>query len=138
MEAPLPERPPTPMTLPLLLTGIVNPGAHRTLVSERLTFPYIIDSITISFPIGADHLVEVTPILSQDPSVSIVAPPVGNFLLGFCSVTPSIVGDDASFRFPMSFHVAARGTWIKCHLYNGDAFMHRVSALFSLTEILRR
>lgn len=136
MEGPLPERPPTPMTLPLLLTGIVNPGAHRTLVSERLTFPYVIDSITISFPIGADHLVEVTPILSLDPSVSIVAPPVGNFLLGFCSVTPSIVGDAATFHFPMSLHVPPRGTWLKAHLYNGDAFIHRVTVIFSVRELL--
>lgn len=136
MDAPIIERPAAPMTLPLLLSGTVNPGAHRTLVSELLTFSYVIDRITVVFPIGSDHLVQVTPILSLDPSVSLTGPPIGNRLFSYCSVATFIVGDSATFDFPMSLHVPQRGTWLKAHLYNGDAFMHRIAAIFSVRELL--
>ena len=136
MEPRIIERPAGPMTLPLLLSGVVNPGAQTTLVSERLTFPYVIDHIRVVFPMGTDYLVEVTPILSLDPSVSLTGPPIGNRLFSYCSVSTFIVGDSATYEFSMSLHVPQRGTWLKAHLYNGDAFIHRIAAIFSLRELL--
>lgn len=136
MELSLPDRPQTAMTLPLQLSGIVNPAAQTTLVSQRLTFAYIIDSLTVSFPIGCDHLVQVTPLLSLDPSVSIVAVPPGNYLLSYCSPTVYILGDDATFQFPMNLQVDQRGTYLKCHLKNLDAFIHRVTIVFALRELM--
>jgi len=130
------DRPESAMTLPLQLTGIVNPAAHRTLVSHRLSFPYIIDKLLISFPLGTDHLVEATPLLALDPSASTAAVPVGNLLLSYCSPETHVLGDDASFLFDMNLHVPQRGTWLKLHLYNGDAFLHRITAIFSLTELM--
>lgn len=132
----IPDRPESPMTLPLQLSGTVNPAAQITLVSRRLSFPYIIDSLSVSFPIGADHLVRVTPLLSLDPSVSTAGPPPGNFLLSYCSPDVYILGDDASFFFPMNLHVPQRGTYLKCHLNNLDAFVHRITLVFALKEIM--
>lgn len=130
------ERPPTPMTLPLFLSGTVNPGAETTLVSQRLTFAYEIQHLTISFPTGADHLVRVFPMLCQDPSVSTVGAPPGNRILSFCSPDGSVRGDDARLEFPMNLLVPQHGTWLKCHLENADVFVHRISAILSLREVM--
>jgi len=125
------------MTLPLQLSGTVNAGAELTLASQRLSFAYVIDTLRVTFPSGSDHLVRVTPMLCFDDSRSTSGHPPGNFLLSFCSPDVYLLGDDTTIELPMNLIVGSRGTWLKCHLENADAFVHRISAVFALRELLQ-
>jgi len=123
------------MIHPLQLVGAVGPGAQLSLVSQHLTFPYTIENITLRFPIGAGNLVQVHLYLSLDPSSPTTTLPAGTPLLSWLSPNPYLLGDDCVISLPMSLTVPTKGTWLKAHLINTDAFPHTISVLVAIKEL---
>lgn len=125
-----------PRTLPLHLAATVGANAQNTAVSQHITLPYSIRQIVIYFPPGCDNLVQVTPILALDDSVSTSGLPPGYLLLTEFSQTPYILGDDAVIPIPLDHRVETKGTWLKLFLDNSDLDAHTISATLSLYELL--
>lgn len=123
------------MTHPLQLVGPVGPLAQLSLVSQHLTFAYTIENINVHFPLGAGNLVRVYLFLSLDPSSPTTGLPAGTPLLTWLSPNPYLLGDDCVITLPMSYNVLPRGTWLKAHIVNTDAFAHTISALLSIKEL---
>lgn len=116
------------------LAGEVLPLSQTTLVSKRLTVPYRLINMYLTFPPGCDNLVRAHPILSYDPSVSTSGTPPGTSLLSPGSPTDYIVGDDLLINVPMGRIVLERGTYLKLHLDNNDGFSHTLVALITIEE----
>lgn len=123
------------MAHPLQLVGPVGPGAQLSLVSQHITFAYTIEQITVRFPLGAGNLVRVHLFLSFDPSSPTTELPAGTPLLSWLSPKPYLLGDNCVIPLPMSYNVLMRGTWLKAHLVNTDAFAHTISAMWSIKEL---
>lgn len=123
------------MTHPLQLVGPCGPGAQLSLVSQHLTFAYTIENISVRFPLGAGNLVRVHLFLSFDPSSPTTGLPPGTPLLSWLSPNPYLLGDDCVITLPMSYNVLMRGTWLKAHIVNTDAFPHTLSVLLAIKEL---
>lgn len=126
---------PGPTSLPMQLSGRVLPLSETTLVSQHLTFAYSIEEISIHFPEGCAHLVRIHPMICRDDSVSTSGLPPGTPVLAFLSPITYLTGDGITLTFRPNYIVATRGTWLKAHLENLDAFPHAPSILFTLRQI---
>jgi len=123
------------MIHPLQLVGICPPLGQLCLVSQHITFRYTIKSIAPTFGPSTDYLVRVYPFLSFDPSAPNTALPAGTPLLSWLSPNPYLLGDDSSVSLNVNLDVNVKGTWLKAHIINEDAFPHTISVLITLQEL---
>ena len=120
----------------LQVSGPCGPGAQLSLVSKHITSLYRILEISVHFPSGTDNLVQVYLLLCQDPSSLTTGLPPGTSILSMLSPNDFLVGDDITLTLPIDLPVTVKGTWLKAHVVNNDAFAHNISAFFTLQEIL--
>jgi len=123
------------MLHPLQLVGPCGPLTQLSLVSQHITFAYTIQNITVHFPPGAANLVQVYPFLSLDPSSPTSDLPAGTPLLSWLSPNPYLLGDDCVIPMQINLKVPTRGTWLKAHVVNADAFPHTISLVFAIKEL---
>lgn len=131
----VPQAPFVPRTHALHLYGSCGPGAQLSLVSKRITFLYEILDISVSFPEGAGHLVDVRLLVSFDPQSFTDRIPPGTSILSMLSPNDYLAGDDILLSLPINLPVLIKGTWLKAHIVNNDAFPHTISALLTLKEM---
>lgn len=120
----------------LQVSGTIGPAAQLSLVSKHITGMYRILEISARFPAGCAGLVQVYLMLCQDPSSLTTALPPGTSILSMLSPNDYLVGDDLTLRLDINQPVMVKGTWLKAHVVNADAFPHTISVLFSLEEIM--
>jgi len=120
----------------LQVSGSCGPGAQLSLVSKHITGMYRILQISVRFPAGCLRLVRVYLMLCQDPSALTTALPPGTSLLSMLSPNDFLVGDDVTLPLDINLPVMVKGTWLKAHVVNADAFPHTISVLWSLKEIM--
>ena len=123
------------MLHPMQLVGTCPPLAQLCLVSQHITFAFRIKYCTVNFGPSTDYLLAVHLFLSLDPSTPTTFLPSGTPLLSWLGPNPYLLGDDCVVNFPLSIIVPTRGTWLKAHLVNADAFPHTITALLSLEEL---
>lgn len=135
MPPQLPEHAHLLQTLPMQLIGSCPPLSQLSLVSQHITFTYIITSLSVHFPAGCANLVSAYPFLSFDPESPTTRLPAGMPLLSFMSPNYYLLGDDITLSFDFNLVVAVRSTWLKLHVVNPDAFPHTLSAIFTVQEL---
>ncbi len=114
------------LTLPF--AGTVPAGGELTLVSQHLKFPYTIKSLHSSFALGNDRTTQIRFFRSPDDSTPATGQPSGTDLLLQHGQVPYLVGDDEQKTFPHEFPVLERGSFLKVHAINSDAFPHFVDS----------
>lgn len=117
----------------LTLTLTCPPLSERVACSKHITFPYVIDTITVHFPPGCEHFVLARIFLSPDSETPTTGIPTGTNLQTFLSQTPWISGDDEAILLGMAISVRDKGSFLKLHLENDDAFAHTITATITLT-----
>lgn len=123
------------MSHPLQLVGSCAPLSQVSLVSQHITFAYRILKISVTFALSTDFLVQVYPFLCADPSSPTTALPPGTPLLSWLSPNPYLLGEDCVVSLTLDLQVPRRGTWLKAHIVNDDAFPHTISVLMTLQEL---
>jgi len=126
----------TLQTHALQVSGTCGPAAQLSLVSKHITGMYRILEIAVRFPAGCAGEVRVYLMISQDPSSLTTALPPGMSILSMLSPNDFLVGDDVTLRMDINQPVMVKGTWLKAHVVNADAFPHTISVLWSLEEIM--
>lgn len=134
-RAPL-QAPAAPMSSAIQLTDTVGPLSQLTVVSNRITFPFLILTFSITFPQGCDNQVLVYPILAFDDYVSTSGVPLGTSLLSPGSPTEYLTGDNIIFHVPTGRIVLERGAYLKIHINNQDGANHTPGAIFTIQEYL--
>lgn len=114
------------VTLPFF--GSVAAGGELTLVSQRLNFPYTIQTLIASFALGTNRTLQLRYVLSYDDSAPAAGRPTGQDLLSIYGQVPYLVGDDERKEFPHEIQVRRAGTYLKVHGINSDAFAHTLDA----------
>jgi len=120
----------------LQVSGTCGPGAQLSFVSNHITSFYRLLKISVRFPLGCSQLVRVYLLMCLDPSALTTGLPPGTSLLSMLSPNDYLIGDDATLTLDLNQPVMIKGTWLKAHVVNADAFAHTVSAIFTLEEIL--
>jgi hypothetical protein len=129
-----PPGPPEAQRSAIQLYGSVLPLAEKTLSSDRITYAYILLSLTIRFPAGCDNMVLAYPLIALDPYISTSGVPPGTNLLSQSTPYPYIVGDNLTLQIPTGRIVVQRGTYLKVHIKNTDSFTHTLTTVFTLQE----
>lgn len=124
-----------PVIHPLQLSGAVNPLSQLSIVSNRITFPYVLDTLQVLFPPGTDRLVRAYIFVSLDPTVHTADLPLGFNILSPISPTPYLLGDAETIDVELDYNVLERGTYIKLHIVNNDGNAHTLNAVLSLRQL---
>lgn len=120
----------------LQVSGTCGPAAQLSFVSKHITSFYRLRQISVRFPSGCAQLVRVYLMMCLDPSALTTGLPPGTSILSMLSPNDYLLGDDCTLTMLINQPVMIKGTWLKAHVVNADAFAHTVSALFTLEEIL--
>jgi len=129
----LPEAKPRAHAIQLI--GPCGPLAQLSLVSKHITLPYVLNTFSVHFPAGCAGLVRVYLLVCHDSTSPTDGLPPGQSLLSFISPNPYLAGDAVTIELHPSFPVNERGTWIKAHVVNADAFLHTISVQIYITEL---
>lgn len=117
------------------LTGPVGPTAQLSLVSKHITFPFVLNTMSVHFPAGCGNLVQVYLFISHDASSPTTRLPPGTSLLSFTSPNDYLLGDDSIVTIHPRLPIPERGVWLKAHVVNADAFPHTVSVQIYITQL---
>ena len=118
----------------LQIAGTCGPEAQTTFRSRHITCTYRIDTVSVYFPAGCRSLLQIYLILAQDPQWFTDRVPPGTSLLSMLSPVDYLVGDDRTLSLDINLPVAVKGTWLKAHVVNADAYPHTFSVLFTIQE----
>ena len=121
------------ITIPL--HGSVTAGARVTLVSRRLSFPYIIRKVRVSCALGHERTVEHYFYVDYDDSAPTTAPTMQENILAPHSPYPYLVGDDNEVVAEVSENVYVKGTYLKLHGSNSDTSTHTLDGSFTIEDM---
>jgi hypothetical protein len=124
-----------PVIHPVQLSGAANPLSQISIVSNRITFRYVLDSLRVLFPPGTDRLVLAYIFVSLDPTVHTASLPLGFNVLSPISPLPYLLGDAQEVDVPLDYNITERGTYLKLHIVNNDGNPHTINAVLSLRQL---
>jgi|GEM_PF-1930392 len=107
-------------TIPFFYEGIM-PKKDKTLVSERLDFPYVITEVRVDFALETRKMLQIKVFVCSDDEVPSSGEPFGYNVFEDFSQAPYIVGDEP-LDVSVGFKVERPGTWIKVYGKNLDTF----------------
>lgn len=98
--------------------------SRLTLVSQRINYPFTIQSITASFSAGCENTLQLSFFHSADKAAPTTEPPTDLSILAENSQVDYLVGDAQQKTVKHELVVDDRGSFIKVHAYNTDFFPH--------------
>lgn len=129
-----PQHHPPPRIHALQIAGVCGPEAQQTFISKHLTLTYRIDSVTVYFPAGCRSLLKVYLLVCPDAATFTDRLPPGTSLLTMFGPDDYLVGDDRTVTLDINLPLTVKGTWLKAHVVNEDAYPHTFSVLFTIQE----
>jgi len=114
--------------------GTVTAGNRITAVSQKLSFPYIMDRIRLKYALGHAGTVQHSIFVSRDAEAPTTAPPTGRDILAQYGSVNYVVGDDDVEVIDDQTIVDESPTWLKVHVYNTDAFDHTYNVLMTIDD----
>jgi len=104
----------------------VNALSEKTVVSERIMFPFVIQRVAIGFAPGCNRLVRIKIFVSGDDSAPSSGEPSGTNIFAQYGQRDYVVGDDAVVEFPHQIDVPERGMFLKVYANNLDSNDHTI------------
>lgn len=121
------------ITVPFKGTCLAN--SEKTLVSERLTFPFRIEKIIVAFALNTNHTLQLIPFISWDPSTPSIGKPTGQSLFSPYGNVEYLSGDDEHEEHSHQILIKRMGSYLKIYANNTDSFDHTIDAQISITVI---
>jgi len=114
------------ITIPFKGTCLAN--SEKVLVSKRLNFRFIVRKITVNFALNTNHLLQIIPLLSSDPTAPATGKPQGTSLFSPYGQVDYLSGDDEHEEQIHELQVPQIGSYLKIYANNIDAFDHTIDA----------
>lgn len=114
--------------------GSVTTGARVTLVSQRISFPFILDKIRVKYALGHIGLVQHSIYVSRDSEAPTAGPPTGLDVLSQYGNVDYLCGDDDVEEDTDQTIVDEMPTWIKIHVYNTDTATHTINVRITIDD----
>ena len=109
-------------------------GAHLTLVTGAISYPFRVVLAKMVFSNEANNLVRVYWLTSTDNSTSIVGVPTGDNIFGRENPTQYFVGKAIIKRLNVNVSIPERNLYIKCHIHNTLPYAYRVNNSLVIQE----
>jgi len=114
--------------------GTVTAGNRITLVSQKISFPYILDRIRVKYALGHNGLVQHSLFIGRDKLAPTTAPPLDRDILRQYGSVNYVCGDDDVEIIEDQSIVDESPTWLKIHVYNTDVFDHTANILMTIDD----
>lgn len=118
----------------LVFHGTVAANSKKTLVSQRLKFPFATKEIISYFALNTNRELRLEFFVSPDDSAPTSKPLTGHSILSTLGEVPYVVGDDGPV--PVPYHVLFKdiGLYLKVFADNRDSYEHTILVLMFITR----
>jgi len=113
----------------------VDPLSEKTIVSERIMFPFRIHRISAGFAPGTNRLMLIKIFVAADDSAPASGEPEGVNIFAQYGQRDYITGDDELLEFPHQIEVPERGMWIKVYANNLDTYSHTIDVHITIERL---
>lgn len=118
----------------LLFNGTVAANSIKTLVSQRLIFPFATREFRVHFALNTNKTLRVEFFISPDDSAPTARPLTGHSVFSTLGQVAYIVGDDETVIIPYHILIPERGMFIKVFADNQDSYEHSIDAQVFITR----
>jgi len=108
--------------------GTVGAGAEKTLVSQRISTPFNIKQVSVSFPGGHNRLVQISVFISPDPKAPTTGKPTGLNIFEALGQVNYIVGNNEQKKMFIEKPYTVKGGYVKIYAINNDGVQHTIDA----------
>lgn len=115
--------------------GLVGAGAHLTLVTSKISYPFRVVLAKMIFTNEANNLVRVYWLIAGDGSTSTTSIAGGDNIFGRENPTQYFVGKAIIKRVNANVKVEERDRYIKCHIYNTLPYAYTVNNSLTIQEL---
>ena len=115
--------------------GSVTTGANKTLVSQLLRFPYVVEKIRVKFALGHSATTQHRFFVSPDKEAPTGNVPTGRNILSQWGNVDYVVGDDDVLDLKDETHVVEKGTYLKVYASNSDSVTHTVNVIMTIDDL---
>lgn len=116
-------------------SGTIAAGAHLTMLSGSISYPFRVLQATMVFTNDADNNIRVYWLVSHEISTSTTAVPTGTYIFGRGSPTPYFVGKATVKRAYGNVKFEEAGLYIKCHVHNNGPYPYDFSGSITIQEV---
>lgn len=118
----------------ILFVGTVAANSNKTLVSQRLTFPFATREFRVHFSLNTNKKLRIEFFVSPDNSVPTSKPLTGQSIFGVLGQVAYFVGDDETVVIPYHVLFPEMGLYLKVWAENTDSYEHSVDAQVFITR----
>lgn len=121
----------------LAFHGTVDANSNKTLVSKRITVPFVTHKLKASFALNCNKLLRIEFFVSPDDSTPTAKPLTGISLLSELGQVSYLVGDDEDKEVPLKVLVDSAGMFLKVYAQNTDSWAHTIDAQIFIQSLTR-
>lgn len=118
----------------LVFHGTVAANSNKTLVSQRLSFPFATRELRAHFALNTNKQLKLEFWVSPDSSAPTAKPLTGHSFLSTLGEVAYIVGDDETVSVPYHVLIPDVGMYLKVFAVNEDSYEHTVDAMIFITR----
>lgn len=112
--------------------GTVAASSNVTLVSRKITAPFITKRIRASFALNVNRTLQLSFFISPDAENPTDVRPNGSSLLAQLGQVDFVVGDDEIKEFNVEVESPTANQWLKVFAVNADSFEHTIDAQIAI------
>jgi len=120
---------------PVTFFGTCPASSNKTLVSQKIAFPFIVEKTIASFALGTDRTMDLRFFVSPDDDEPLTHQPNGINILAYYGQTDYLTGDDEQKVIEHYIPVHERNQRLKIHATNHDSFDHSIDVTFLIKII---
>lgn len=120
------------MILSVPFYGTCSARSELVIVSQRITYPFVVRELQYRFPLGCQNLMQLKFFLSEDSSEPSSGEPSGFSLLSLHSDVDYVVGDNSGDVFEHNVSVDHGNSYLKMYANNTDYYDHDVIARITI------
>ena len=117
--------------------GTASANSDSTLVCERISSPYEVQSISAHFALNTNRTLQLSFFISPDDNAPASGKPGGFNLLAEYGQVDYVTGDDDTKRLQNVASSQTSPSWIKVYAHNTDSFDHTIEVQITI-KILPR
>jgi len=118
----------------LLFNGTVAANSKKTLVSQRLIFPFATREFRVHFALNTNKSLHVAFFISPDDSAPAAKPLTGHSVFSTLGQVDYVVGDDETVIIPYHIFIPQAGMFVKVFADNQDSYEHSIDAQVFITR----
>lgn len=112
--------------------GTVAASSNVTLVSRKITAPFITKKIRASFPLNVNRTLQLSFFISPDAEAPTALRPNGSSLLAQLGQVDFVTGDDEIKEFDVEVENKTGNSFLKVFAENSDSFEHTIDVQIAI------